>query len=141
LTGTTGAGTAFDASAIFAAGTAEPAGGELGASTRAPTSGPAALPPAAADSTTMTAVEARDLASRPWGIGNFSRTARHAELTGNFSRAVRQFSRTIRQFSRTICQAELNCILPRPPPMRRMVKTFDSVRKPESQARFPTGCA
>jgi hypothetical protein len=132
LTGTTGAGTAFDASAIFAAGTAEPAGGELGASTRAPTSGPAALPPAAADSTTMTAVEAKDRASRPWGIGNFSRTARHAELTGNFSR-------TVRQFSRTICQAELNCILPRPPPMRRMVKTFDAVRKPESQARFPTG--
>jgi hypothetical protein len=122
LTGTTGAGTAFDASAIFAADTAEPAGGELGASTRAPTSGPAALPPAAADSTTMTAVEAKDRASRPWGIGNFSRTARQAELTGSFSRTVRQaeptgsFSRTDRQaeptgsFSRTVRQAELNCI-------------------------------
>jgi hypothetical protein len=86
------------------------------------------LPPAAADSTTMTAVEAKERASRPRGIGNFSRTARQAELTGSFSRTVRQaeltgsFSRTVRQaeltgsFSRTVRQAELNCILPRPPP-------------------------
>jgi hypothetical protein len=71
--------------------------------------GPAARPPAAAERITTTAVDARDRARRLCGIGNFSRTLRQEgkaegkaelsdriEVTGNFSRTARQ--------------AELNCI-------------------------------